>query len=238
MDSQKMTLGTSVRQCIGRNVYSTKGISKELRSQRGSSIVELGAIAFIMPIVMLICVNVGVMVFAAYLNDSACRDAARAAAERGTASDAFQVANIVVKNHSATCGGLISSLVLLGADPGPVASSTGAFEYNKFADPVTGQSQIDEGPYVKVTTQLLASLPAPIVFDGTSFTNQVKFRQSYTFPIVSSSGGSDDSTDDDGVEDVSMDDPDDRAAKQAAAEEEALAKLGDYDEEELLLTGG
>ncbi len=237
MKSERTTPCRSSSEARG---YSAKmGVFNGARRQRGSSIVELGAIAFIMPVVMLICVNVGVMVFAAYLNDSACRDAARAAAERSSASDAYQVANIVVKNHSATCGGLISSLILLGAAPGPLTSSTGGdFEFNNFSDPVTGQSLIDEAPYVKVTTQLLASLPAPIVFDGTSFTNQVKFRQSYTFPIISRSSGADDSSDDDGVEDVSMDDPDDRAAKQAAADEEALAKLGDYDEEDLLSTGG
>ncbi|MBX9567486.1 MAG: hypothetical protein K2X77_01265 [Candidatus Obscuribacterales bacterium] len=209
------------------------GTAKNARNERGSSIVELGAIAFIMPVIMLICVNVGVMVFAAYINDSACRDAARAAAQRSNPSDAYQVANIVVKNHSATCGGLISSLVLLGQDPGPVGTATGSsFEYNSFADPTTGESNIDEGPYVKVTTQLLASLPAPIVFDGASFTNQVKFKQSYIFPIVHKGTGQDSSDDDDNVdENLALDDPDDKAVKEAALLEENLAQLGDYDDD-------
>lgn len=222
---------------LQRNSFRTQRSSagrtyNKLRSSKGSSIVELGAIAFIMPVVMLICVNVGVMVFAAYLNDSACRDAARAAAARGNASDAYQVANIVVKNHSATCGGLISSLVLLGEEPGPAGAASGeSFEFNNFADSVTGESQIDQGPYVKVTTQLLASLPAPIVFDGTSFTNQVKFKQSYTFPILHK-GGTDAGSDDDSVDDeIAIDDPDDKAVKDAARLEDDEAKLGDYDED-------
>ena len=213
-------------------IGKTQGASCSVRSQRGSSIIELGAIAFIMPLVMLICVNVGVMVFAAYLNDSACRDAARAAASRSNASDAYQVANIVVKNHSATCGGLISSLVLLGSEPAPVGSATSSFfEFNNFENPVTGESQIDEAPYVKVTTQLLASLPAPIVFNGSSFTNQVSFRQSYTFPILNRGSSDEESDGSDIDEEFSLDDPDDRAAKDAANLEEEQARLGDLDED-------
>lgn len=199
------------------------------RSAKGSSIIELSAIAFVMPLVMLICVNVGVMVFAAWLNDAACRDAARAAAERSNPTDAYRVADIVVKQLSTTTGGLISSLVLLGTEPAPGASSSGSFfEYNNCADPATGEPIIGDAPYVKVTTQLVASLPAPIVFNGASFTNQVKFRQSYSFPLVNATSDAGEG-DDDGEEIISNNDEDDKAIKEAADRDELEAALLDFD---------
>ena len=200
------------------------------RNAKGSALIELGAIAFVLPLITIICVNVGVMVFAAWLNDSACRDAARAAAQRDNASDAYKVANLIVKERSANTGGLISSLILLGQDPGAGAATGKFFKYELFPDPATGEALIEKGPFVKVSTQLQASLPAPIVFNGAKFTNVLSFRQSYIFPIVNPTAPDSDDKGDDSDEIVTTgDDPDDKKAKDDALEEELDALSTDTD---------
>lgn len=204
------------------------GKKNSARKQSGSTLIELAAIGFIMPLVAVLCVTVGTTVFAAYVNDSTCRDAARAASQRSNATDAYKVADLVVHSHSQNHGAIVSSLVLLGAAPGAGDASSKYFEYKTFDD--SSSPSNDDANYVRVSTQLIATLPAPIAFDGKKLSNQLKLKQSYVFPIVQQATAREDS-DDSEDEILSLDDEDDRQVKEEAEKEELEASTSDIDED-------
>jgi hypothetical protein len=117
-------------------------------------------------------VHVGVMIFGAFLNDRACRDAARAAAQGKTITQATQLAQAVLVAHKQTNSFLTSPSLQT-----PIV-------YQDFGgNPPNPQTS----PYVQVTTLTTANLPfLPINFLSNAFTQdkQMTFKQTYTFPIV------------------------------------------------------
>lgn len=140
------------------------------RSAHGSNLAELGAIITIMTMIVLFCVNAAVVFVAGNINNRACRDAARAAAQASTSTSAQQQAQAALKSYVST-----NSFV------GSPTFSTSDFVYQDFA----GDPPPDTSPFVSVTTTLTAKVPAPI-FWGMTFgqSGNVSMKQTYQFPIV------------------------------------------------------
>lgn len=194
------------------------------RQAKGTALIELVVIAFVFPLVALICVNIGILAFAAWTNDNACKDAARIAAQQTNAKDAFAAAAISLQNYSNNAGGVAGAPKLVGAKPAADQVTTGLFQYNIYPDPATGAPQVNKGPYVKVTTELKTTLPAPIAFNGATFTNQVKFSTSYIYPIIAPE------PQDNNEPEIETFDPDDSQALADADNEDAEAGAQEVDE--------
>lgn len=144
------------------------------RKASGNTLIELAAVAWIMPLAAVMSVNVGVLVFGNWTNDAACRDAVRAAAQQNNKQDA-QVAALNAVKPFATSSDNVSSP--------KISFTANDFEFETFADE-NGKPQMEKGPFVKVTTRLEAKLPAAIVYGDAGFTDKLVFKQSYTYPII------------------------------------------------------
>jgi len=113
-------------------------------------------------------VNICLLIFGCSVNDKACRDVVRAAAKQPTYAQALQFAQAELKMHT-TDGNFVSPIQLVNG-----------LTYQDFGgNPPPGQT-----PYVQATTSVVVTLPAPIYFFGSSFTNQFTFSQTYTSPII------------------------------------------------------
>jgi hypothetical protein len=154
--------------------------SPRLRSKRnGQSGVDAGevAIASILMVAMAaLASDITLLIFANSLNDSACRDAARAAGQNSTSAAALVAAKAQLIMH-ATDGNFISQ---------PTLTSTQApdFVYNDY----TGNPPANTSPYVTVTTGVNVKLPFLLDLFGANFyggsNHTVLFTRRYTFPIV------------------------------------------------------
>jgi hypothetical protein len=139
------------------------------RNHKAFSLAEVAATSFLFVMLGVFTANICLLIFGCSINDKACRDVVRAAAQQSTAAKALQFAVASVKNHK-TDGFFISTISLVG----------GTINYNDFAgNPPAGQT-----PYVQVTTQVTVTLPCPIFFFGAGFGNQFNFTQTYTSPII------------------------------------------------------
>lgn len=145
------------------------------RNTKGSSLLELSAMGFVVIIVAIMSVNIGMLVFAAWLNDSACRDACRAAAQQESEGDAKAAAVIACNRYATSSGGIVG-------DP-KVMLEAPCFEFQRWLDD-NGKPQLEKGPFVRVSTSLKARLPVPVIFNGVGFTDLLSFNQSYTFPLL------------------------------------------------------
>jgi len=144
------------------------------RRHRGVACLEIGIAAFLMIVLATFGLDLSLIIFGMDLNDSACRDAARAAAQQNTQAKALQAAQSQMSVH-VTDGYWISK---------PILKSTSApdFVYSDFL----GHPPANVSPYVTVTTLVSIRCPAPILFFGASFIKSgvIQFARRYTFPIV------------------------------------------------------
>ncbi len=168
---------------------------KIVRSQaKGATTVELVSILIIMVPIALLAVNICFLAFGGFYNDSACRDAARAAAEQTTADVSRSAATNALENFK-ILGGLLGSPTIktfkynfsydktdplnpvpfeiknLKSAPGP-----------KLADG-EGTGTGGNAPNVYVETTMSCVVPAPILIGPTGMTDKVVLRSSYTFPV-------------------------------------------------------
>jgi len=143
--------------------------AKRRRGEKGALIVELTAALFLMTFFVILAIHIGIIIYGAFLNDRACRDAARAAAQAKTQAVATQNAQAVLVSHK-QAGNYLSSpsltvpIVYQGNSPNAQTS-----------------------PYVQVTTTTQVTLPFPAMNFLTQIFNAdstYKFTQTYTFPIV------------------------------------------------------
>jgi hypothetical protein len=144
------------------------------RKRNGNLIIELASIAWIIPIFVVLCVNAGVIVFAGWVNDSACRDAARAASLQSNPTDALAASKLAIVQFKTASSMMASPTIVLGGD---------YFEYKTFTDS-NGKPDLSKGPYVRVSTRLRVKVPCSIMFNGAGFTNTINMNQSYTYPIM------------------------------------------------------
>lgn len=105
------------------------------------------------------------------INDRACRDAARIAAEASDYSAALKRAQAIIVTHK-TSGPMF----------GPVQLDTSKFIFEDYA----GTPPQNAYPYVSVTTTMPCTVPAYIRLFGETVSEpkSVNFRRTYTFPIV------------------------------------------------------
>lgn len=138
------------------------------RSSKGMASLELAAGSLIMIGIVAMALNICFAMLSYGINDRACRDAARAAAQGTTATEAAQLANSIVKTYNSN-NGILSPISVTGVT------------YNDFG----GNPTADVSPSVTVSTSCTSRLPAPIEFVGSKiFGDSVLLKKTYTFPIV------------------------------------------------------
>jgi Flp pilus assembly protein TadG len=128
-------------------------------------------ISIFLAIMAMFSADVGIVIFASAVNDRACRDACRAAAQADNYATSLKLAQAAVKAHKGD-GYFISQPIV----------DTSKFVYQDYA----GSPPPDTSPFVSVTTNTTVKIPAPVVFVGINYgTNgSMTFSKTYTFPIV------------------------------------------------------
>jgi hypothetical protein len=139
----------------------------------GQSIIELASIIVCMVPLILLALNLSLLTLAAAVNDHACRDAARAAAQTKDYTNGLSAARAIVSSYPS------NSFIL--TKPAVVTSG---FIYEDYG----GNPPDNESPYVSVTTETTVKVPAPIFFFGAQFNKNgyLKLNRTYLFPIVKS----------------------------------------------------
>lgn len=137
----------------------------------GHSLIELSMLGVLFVVIAVLCLDVGYVMMGSQLNDRACRDAARAAAEADNYGSSLQMAQAAVIPHRGDGYWVTNPTV-----------NTASFVYQDFS----GSPPPNTSPFVTVTTNCNVRLPAPIFFLGASFGagGTMSFTKSYTFPIV------------------------------------------------------
>jgi hypothetical protein len=139
----------------------------KIRTSAGFSFAEVAATSFLVILLAAFTADLCLLIFACSVNDKACRDVVRAAAQQTNAAQALLFAQATAKNHQ-TDGFFISPINLVSVN------------YVDFGgNPPAGQA-----PYVQATTRVDVTLPVPIYFFGATFTNHYSFSQIYTSPII------------------------------------------------------
>ncbi len=137
----------------------------------GQTMIELASIMVCMVPLMLLALDISLLTLAAAVNDHACRDAARAAAQTKDYTAGLSAARAIVSSYPSNSFILTKPTVL-----------TNSFVYEDFG----GNPPDNESPYVSVTTEMKVKIPAPIFFFGAKFSKDgyLKLNRSYLFPIV------------------------------------------------------
>jgi hypothetical protein len=147
-------------------VNNTAGTIK-FRRCTGLSFPEVAASSFLGIMLAIFTADISLIIFGVSVNDKACRDVVRAAAQQATAPQAMLFAQASVRNHK-TDGVFVSPIVLT------------VLNYNDYG----GSPPPGTTPFVQATTTVKVTLPAPLYFFGASFTNKLQFSQTYTSPII------------------------------------------------------
>jgi hypothetical protein len=131
-------------------------------------VAELACAIPLFVLVSLIGLNGSVLVIGSWLNDTACREAARVAAQEETQTRAEKTVNYILQRFKSNSPLLQSpELVAIKHDTSMV--------HEGLPDRTEG------GPLVSVTTQTTVTLPAPILIGADP---KVRLAQTYVFPIV------------------------------------------------------
>jgi Flp pilus assembly protein TadG len=149
--------------------YYLRARARRRRGEKGALIVELTAALFLMTFFVILAIHIGIIIYGAFLNDAACRDAARAAAQAKTQVIATQQAQAVLVSHKQNNGYLSSPVLVV-----PIV-----YQGNS--------PNAQTSPYVQVTTTTTVNLPFPAMNFLTQVFNagqNYTFSQTYTFPIV------------------------------------------------------
>lgn len=147
------------------------------RGRRGIGCIEVAISTFMMIAISSLALDSTLIIIASSLNDAACRDAARAAAQCNNSASALQAAQTQLAMH-ATDGYFVSQ-------PQLTSTTSPDFVYQDFS----GNPPQNTSPYVTVTTAVNVRVPCPIVFFGVGFNSQssnntMLFKRQYTFPII------------------------------------------------------
>ena len=159
-------------------------LSWPLRNATGMSSVELVCALVVLVPVALFAVNIGFLALATFINDAACREAARAAAQQRNADAAYGAAVAAVQSFK-IAGGLAGSPQVVQLQ----------FEY--FPNPdqpdvplkmrdlkQTPTDNLAMAPFVAVTTRLDVGVPAPMIVGLNRVSNHLDLISSYSFPVL------------------------------------------------------
>ncbi len=146
----------------------TRGMKNKNRNCKGTGLAEIAMASLIMIGMALFALNIGAAMISYGVNDRACRDAARAAAQGGSSVEAQNLASKILQSYAQN-GNLLRTPSLLGV------------KYNDFnGTPPEGVS-----PFVTVTTTMNARSIAPFSLFGAEIVKaSFPVSKTYTFPIV------------------------------------------------------
>lgn len=168
-------LSSKARATSISNPHASRLSARASRRSGGHSFIEIGMLSVLVAILAMFCVDIGILLLAATINDAACRDAARAAAQADSIMGARMFAAAALGAHAD------SAFI-----PAPVIENT---DYHApVVDPATGTvDKKGPPPHVTVATKLTVKLPAPFLLLGMNFGEDgtITFRQSYRYPIIS-----------------------------------------------------
>ncbi|MBY0356970.1 MAG: hypothetical protein K2W82_03130 [Candidatus Obscuribacterales bacterium] len=141
------------------------------RYGQGHTILEVSMLSILFVVISIFCLDVGFILMASQVNERACRDAARAAAQADNYLSALQLAQAAVAGHQSD-GYFVSTPTV----------EAGQFVYQDFG----GNAPPNVSPFVSVTTSTNVRIPAPVFFFGESVLDNgsMRFTKTYTFPIV------------------------------------------------------
>lgn len=142
--------------------------TKNLRKNSGSGLIDLGFAAIMMIAMAVFALDITMAILAYGVNDRACRDAARAAAQGSNLAEAQRLAQSALISHQTNASALTS----------PTIES---LSYTDFA----GQPPSGVSPIVRVVTRSQVRVPAPIaIFGSAVMPDSFTVRKAYVFPIV------------------------------------------------------
>lgn len=145
-----------------------------IRTNRGSAIIEVASIAFIITFMTIFALNIFVALLGVVANDQACRDASRAAARGKTAAEAYRLASTAVVAHT-SINSWISQNPLTEAD----------VTYDSFSGNINDIQSGTSIPCVTVKTTSRTKIPAPFLFFGALQGDYITAEASYSYPITS-----------------------------------------------------
>jgi Flp pilus assembly protein TadG len=125
-------------------------------------------------VVVALAVDAGYLLLGSWASDMACRDAARAAAQRATLSEARKAARAAIRSYQTA----VVSPTITDNDVEQVMPTIG------------GQPDTSKCPYVKVTATANVHLPIPLSVGKVGFPATIAVARSYVFPIMESPTGS------------------------------------------------
>jgi hypothetical protein len=141
---------------------------KRARNQKGSGLAEMAVASLILIGMALFALDIGTAMMCFNVNDRACRDAARAAAQGSDANEAKNLAKQIIKSYP-QFGMLARNITVVGVN---------YVDFN--GTPPSGQS-----PFVSVTTKMDCNTIAPLsVFGVEAIKAKFPVTKTYTFPIV------------------------------------------------------
>ncbi len=146
----------------------TRGMKNKVRNSKGTGLAEVAIASLILIGMALFSLNIGTAMISYGVNDRACRDAARAAAQGGSLTESQNLASQILRSYAQN-GNLLRTPALIGV------------KYNDFSgNPPEGVS-----PFVTVTTRMDARSIAPFSLFGAEVVKaSFPVTKTYTFPIV------------------------------------------------------
>jgi Flp pilus assembly protein TadG len=143
-------------------------MKRKVRNIKGSGLAEMAVASLILIGMALFALDIGTAIICFNLNDRACRDAARAAAQGSDKIEATNLANQIIKSYPQMTN-LAKNLKVTGVN---------YVDYN-------GTPPANETPFVAVTTKMDCRTIAPLTLFGME-TIKANFpvQKTYTFPIV------------------------------------------------------
>ncbi|HIA55271.1 MAG TPA: hypothetical protein EYN91_24850 [Candidatus Melainabacteria bacterium] len=158
-----------------------KHITKH-RNEAGSSFIEVGIASVAMAVIVFLAMDAYVWMQAFMLNDIACRDACRAAAQaQGTT-------NTVASYKTAAQNAAIRELTLHSVTRPYIGNPTfvaGGFVWQDFGASNGGALPAPpQTPFVRVQSSMNVNLPIPLNAFGGLQAKPLVFQRSYSMPIV------------------------------------------------------
>ncbi len=159
-----------------------KHVPKQNRNEKGSSFIEVGIASVAMAVIVFLAIDAYIWMQAFMLNDLACRDACRAAAQsQGTAST---VASYKTAAQNAAIRELTLHSVTRPYIGNPTFVGTG-FLWQDFGASAGGSMPaLPQTPYVRVQSSMNVNLPVPLMMPGQMQNRPLVFQRSYSMPIV------------------------------------------------------
>ncbi len=173
-----------------------------MRSNHASSTLELPLLMIMLVPFALLAINIGFLGVGSFINDAACREAARVASQQSTKDQALNAAKLAVQS-CAIAGGKVSSPTLVESEFAFNAQPDAAGNTIQIPDltpadpdhPDLKTSDLNNAPNVTAVTKLDVKLPAPLLFSDGGLVDHVTLINSYTFPAlfeISADSSSDD----------------------------------------------